>query len=651
MDQESGVTGLQRRVPTPSRQRVARQNWPAFIATGWMRVKFPSQPDRDACAVAPLAQCCEPWQVRFPAVASFPGTALKLAFLMLLALVATAKAQGPSATAPDGVLATWADATDAPQATELYTLAAKLYEEIEKEVAGYEEAIEAKNVKRLKPLPVGKSYAMNLHLTRIAERLSAWGEPAGYDLTYRSQSLERRLNAIRDAMSVPYAAAIQKALPAFKARAQKYKPVINEAEKLFAAEKPAEAEERLLPKYLELMAMAYWYEGKVVYGDLLPYGTIDGKLLHALTQANTKLADETIVKLRDNAAPDFTKLPAALEAAAAALKSAPTADFAGKSLTGPEIFLATVKQWRKLHEGYLHATALNMALDTKQDAGTKITQLTTDAKALHTQVATGLQSLIDADATRATADEAAELHARYVDYVAKLAWVSRNEDILGGFEQALERLADKSPTLQADRIAYRGATTDLLRWRNRAAETLAKAQRAKSSALSVASVLPIQVSPTLPEVIAKLAETLLKKDVYFAGAFLSVGKTPMTSGVGKSTLVRVKQPVLEVVTTLKDDLLVTDSLPPLTVAAARALRGAEHGAILECGGTITNVELIGAIPLLAADSPLRDSAISLGEPVPAELFSNPKPPLQVILVTEITPQWVRGDGYFSAVTP
>lgn len=574
-----------------------------------------------------------------------------VAGMMVLVVATAVSAQGPSSGNPDAVLAAWADGADTPQAAEQYALAVQLYAGVAKEVARYEEAIAENGVKRLKPLPVGKTHAANEHLLRVAERLREWGEPAGYDLVFRARELEGRLNAIRIAMSAPYEAAIQKALPAFQARAKKQQKVLDDVNKLFAKGKLAEAEEKLLSVYLDLQAMAWWYDGKVVYGDLLPYGNVDSKVLNAIVQANTKLAAETIVALRDKAAPDFKRLPSALEAAATALTSAPKAEFNGKSLTGPGIFIETIKGWRQLNDDSVRAIALNLAISPQHDAGTKASQLIADTAAMRAQLIAGLVKLIDADTSRATASEAAELHAEYLDLAAKLTWVSRDQEFLKALDAALDRLAIRSPGLKANVAAYRGATDDLLRWRNRAAEAIASTYRQKSSKLAVTTVGEIQAQPTLPTYITGLAEELVNKNVFVAGEFLGAGKSSLVSGLTDNTFVRVATPKTGIVTTLETDLLVTAAFPPLTLSAAKAIRAAEHGSFVECGGTVSSIELLGAIPFLATETPQRRSVLSLGEVVPAKISGSAKPPMQLILVTELVPQWIRGDGYFAVVAP
>ncbi len=218
-------------------------------------------------------------------------------------------------------------------------------------------------------------------------------------------------------------------------------------------------------------------------------------------------------------------------------------------------------------------------------------------------------------------------------------------------DAALGRLAGKSPALEADVASYGGATDDLLRWRNRAADAIAKTHRQNASALTETRVDEIQSHEILPERIAKLDKELVGKEVFATGDFLSAGKSALTGGLSKNAIVRVAAPKIGIVTSLASDLLVDDTHPALTLAAAQAIRGAEHGLIEECGGTIASVELIGAIPFLAGGTPLRRTAISLGEFAPAEISNNIKPPLQLIQVTELTPKWIRGDGYFAVVAP
>src|SRR5690606_33917133 len=150
---------------------------------------------------------------------------------------------------------------------------------------------------------------------------------------------------------------------------------------------------------------------------------------------NASLATDTIVALRNKVSPDFKTLPNALAAIT-------TGDRDGKNLAGPDAFLETVKRSLKLQDDGLRALALNQALYPNQDAGTNIARLATDVASMQAQVVAALIKLIDADANRATAEDAAELHAKYLDLVAKLSSITRQQEIKD-LEGALDRLAAK----------------------------------------------------------------------------------------------------------------------------------------------------------------------------------------------------------------
>ncbi len=110
--------------------------------------------------------------------------------------------------------------------------------------------------------------------------------------------------------------------------------------------------------------------------------------------------------------------------------------------------------------------------------------------------------------------------------------------------------------------------------------------------------------------------------------------------------VRVTNPFQDLARDLKSQLLVSEEHPALAIAAARALAAARRGNFIEVGATVTGVELMGAIPFYANDSPDRRAVISLddlGNIASGDLVN---PPSHVLIVAELNARWIRGDGFF-----
>jgi hypothetical protein len=280
--------------------------------------------------------------------------------------------------------------------------------------------------------------------------------------------------------------------------------------------------------------------------------------------------------------------------------------------------------------------------------------------------------LIEADARRASASEAEALYPLYVHELAELAALSGDPTFALSLRPALDQLAGRSPALAADVAAYRAATEELLRWRQRTARAKAAARGAafppldgviQQAAGNDAGRIGVDTrggtmafAPALardvPEVLSLASPHLADKPVTVAdvrGPRTEGGSTASyCAGPAYANLGSIEPQALAV-SRLERDLLVGGSAEPLTLDAAVALTTARHGDYESAGGEITSVGLEAAVP--------RFSTLEAGDwhlvhlaPLPV-LKSEADFARRVIFRAELTPAWVQHACYFVDLRP
>lgn len=568
-------------------------------------------------------------------------------FLAIASLHGRTSAQGPSDKNPQMLLAPWTDDSVAPKAEDYYSAAVRLYRMTLEAVEKYEAAVAAKKVKSLKLLEAGKTYVAINHLKRLATRLSGWGEPAGYDLQVRALGLAGRLEKVRNVMGEAFAGQIAANYSQLVARTAKQNKLVDQVTKMVNDGNFDAAEKKYLAPYAELAAMACWYNYQQRLATIHPFDVLDDKLAKAIEAENIEVAARTIEGLRDKTRPDLTKLPAALDAAAKQLAAGTDADFNGRKLTGPKLFIAAIKQWQDAHRAALRTIALHWALAAQRGQVARTDNLAQDYPEFRKNTITGLIKLIDTEADRATEAEVPTLHAAYLDLAAKLGSVTRDDGMMENFNAAIDKLAAKSPRVAADVAAYHGATDDWLRWQSRTGEVMAKVRRARAGALPIkaaeSSLAPIE----LPSYVAQLKDQVIDRDFAMVGHFLGgSGDAPAVSAFSQYMYVRLKSIDLNEITKLESDLLVSPQNPPLSLAVAKTLASAKRGNFIEAGGVGSGVEVVGVIPFFATDAPERRGVIPLGEFGQLATAGFQDPEQHILISIELTPSWIRGDGFF-----
>jgi hypothetical protein len=341
-------------------------------------------------------------------------------------------------------------------------------------------------------------------------------------------------------------------------------------------------------------------------------------------------------------------------------------------LNGPQCLEHFGGLWRKLHRSALQCRAVEWArLTGTPDVGGltppgEPNRLRDEdyAKSLESLIR-GLAALIEADAQRATAEEVPGLYVGYLRVLAPLVLRTADDKLEAACLAALQKLAAKSLPFAKEVQVYHEATDELLRWRARAAAAEAAG---KSEKVAVAADLLARatVSRTDYQGLIGPQETKLTKARFnapgpgiLAGASKQVVDQPVRvrsiAGLagGKAGVSRYEDrhyaivtlaPLAEPAMALKQDLLVMEQLPALSLRATVAVESAAQGDLLAVGGRVASMWLEGVIPRFAT---LPESAlpmVPLG-PLPGEVNAAGMA-TQLLVRLNVTSQWMQHRYFF-----
>jgi hypothetical protein len=204
---------------------------------------------------------------------------------------------------------------------------------------------------------------------------------------------------------------------------------------------------------------------------------------------------------------------------------------------------------------------------------------------------------------------------------------------------ALDTLAAKNPGV----LAYRAATSDLLRWRARAAESQARAAQKEFNQLSTTPEFDSRLLKPSPVVCEMASKQFIDKNVTLA-SFVGRQSTQTTGGAVNNMFARAALVGFEDITAeLAAQLLVTSTTPPLTLEAAAALDAMRRGDMAAVGGVVSGVEVEGLVPLYGNIGPESWGLARLGVlPATPPL----KPSEQLRLRLDVQPKWLQGQYFF-----
>ncbi|MFC1596462.1 hypothetical protein ACFL5Q_00750, partial [Planctomycetota bacterium] len=511
-----------------------------------------------------------------------------------------------------------------------------------------------------------------LQLDRLARRLLLLGEPAGKDFSMRVTALRSGLAEIVGAfLQLPGAAErIARDYKVLWQEARKKAAVLPKVQQLGGRGEWEKAESLLHEAIDELETTAVWCSGdqrRAVLGDFLEMaGVVDPPV----RKIREERAQAALAEARREQTPDFDGLLGSIRSAAASVEGSGGVEIEGQSLTGPEFLARFGQRWQEAQHQAVRCRGLDWARGLEV-AGREASELTSQQGRFSAEVGPAIAALVEADAGRADASVARAMLVAYLERVAPLVALSGDDSLETVVAPALEKLASKSPELAADVEAYRKATTDVLRWRRRTAEASARARkgefspiheeflRAVRAADSTPGLAPAdaidtsqaEFSAPVPDIMGPAVERLMGRRVWLTDLVGLPTKSRMTiARYGKRSYGRFSLPdamaarFSQGVAALESDLLVSESVPPLTLEAAVALAKARRGDLAAAGGEITGLALESLVVRFATLSSGGRTLIPLG-PLPEE--SGWRDRLrQAVMRFEIEPAWVRHECFF-----
>jgi hypothetical protein len=518
-------------------------------------------------------------------------------------------------------------------------------------------------------------------LRRLALDLEIHGETAGYDYSLRVAKLEPQLN---------------NAIGRFQAT----RAGLDQAAKVrqfLAQPKSSQARTAAVQRIGQLLQQQKFEEAYQLLNDFLddlisytmflppseprPFPSGFAELEHQVTVRRHTLVRQQVQEALEQVViaqlPKPQALVAAVAAAATGLRSAPGVDVGGKTLSGPQCLEYFGGEWKRTQLAAVRCRAIEWARRVtladymylpRIQAASRIVDA--DYERFGEEMNKALATLIEADGARAAGPDAAALYAAYLQTAAPLVSATADDKLGLALAPALEKLAAKSPAFAADVASYRAATDECLRWRERVAKSAAAGRQkpfTPSGQLMLQAMnsregfdgLLARDNPKIgeahligscPEVLAGAAPKIVSQQVLVDNAVgLPGGKYCVTPYQQRHYAMLPRLPFDREIETLKQELLISEQGPPLTLQAAVAIDSAQQGTLLTVGGVVKDVFLEGLIPRFAKLPEAAAPLVPLG-PLPDE------PPTDrllnhVLVRLNVTPSWVRHRYFFVDLSP
>ena len=556
-------------------------------------------------------------------------------------------------------------------------------------------------VNKIEAKAVGEAYAATQQMRRLSQQLQWLGESAGADVQQRSESMSGHLTRIGQKYGgTPEGAAFLTKARMFLNKTQPDRMnVIKRVTELLRKEQWREAETHLYQAIDKLATITVFMSPEEQRSLYEPFAEVMNAVNQSMSavryKESTEILQARLKELTPRYAALLRKAGAGTGGAGAAkgpaeFEAEPAADEAASAepKTGPERVAAVLADWQQLHVRVQKYHALSQFLAGRgsnagyaaampSGAETPLDPLVAEyLNSFYAQIVAALAKIIEADAAKATEAEVPALHASYLRAVGLAAARDRDGALARALTPALQKLAAKSPVYLANVAAYEESTTELLRWRQRVAESQARARLATHPAVEKPfrpafqtranylglfdSTQPEFEDPALmqsaPDVLAPAAEQVVGQKVMIRGVrAIGTGKNAVSvlSSRTYGTLRGVRTAIEPAIASLKSDLFVSDSTFPLSLTAASAMATAEAGDWEYCGGTLTQVHLEGYVTRLMT---LPDAAwplVPLGAVAVATSRADaPSSRLlwKSVVRFDIAPEWVQ-HRYFLAETP
>ena len=593
--------------------------------------------------------------------------------LALLAFQHSTVSAGPGSKDPRAMFAV----TMTEEFGEMLETAEKLDKRLDKGIQALLAAEEAGKRKSINKTTVEDLAGQLVTLSRIADTISVAREPSGEDIRRRADAHRITLTQIASRRSeekdITKQLLRQKKDLTTKLKAAARK--VPKIEKRFAKGqiRQALADHDALFHPLE-KKMIWWHEGGWRANIMKDHDLLRKKFVKAIS-------DKQIIELREKTSasvaelkPNRAKFIGAISDMANDVAKTGQTSFREKPLTGPEAMETMVGYWVTAQARLTRARAMAV-LNMKQGGQLDYHDLEADQAALHLPVAMALVGLIHADTSRVEGEDARKLYFEYLDQITRVLAICSDPKIESAFESALRKLALKDAELARSESAYRAATDDLLRWRERTAQAYSAARRESFQPVDVAVTDAVQfrrqlatllpkrdkklVQSTLlypaPDSIRDVQSFLLNKPVV-TGSLIASGGNLFANGSTKTstfaqsgvrnrciTYASVKKDAIQAaVDSLAADLFADQGGTPISLRANRALFSARHGDMVAVGGKVKRFGYLSWIGHFASVREGKRGAIRLQADEPEETLKDNTLVFQVL----IKPEWLRHRYFF-----
>lgn len=541
----------------------------------------------------------------------------------------------------------------------LAAAADRLYRETQKEVVELEQWQKAGGMQAGK---IGAAHVAAVRLERIAGRLKARREAAGFDFALRAGDLRQRLLRMAGELKQIQGFSTKGAMERLAALRDAGLPKIPGWRKQISQENLAKVEVEVFALLDAMQEQLVWLEGNAPAEYLTPFQAIVDQVAGRTAEADRRAVEAELDQQLQQLQPDVAHLLAQLQAAAAEMEQSGQADWQENMLGGPQLVVAAHHQWQQLQRELQRRRAWLWARRGNSRENTPELQEVEEAqRTLAEQMPASLAAVVAADAQRVPASDAAAVYQEYLASLGGVIALGPKETLLAALEPPLDTLAARSIELHANLKAYRALTGDHLRWRRRLAAAEAEGRRngyplatsvfheAAKSRLNAPGFLPEQgqgselsaILTPVPAAIQRVGKELVGRSITILDV-VGVGNR----GVARydirtyASLPAVTDPTLTSIRdSLRSILHLSPEQPPLTLEGAAALAAVDEGIWDQVGGSIENVQVA---PLIARFATLEDKdtlRMTLAPPAeePAQLDLRN----QLVVQFRVRPAWVQ----------
>lgn len=516
------------------------------------------------------------------------------------------------------------------------------------------------DAKKVSPLAL-----VQARLRRDASFLKLRGEAAGWDLAVRNAELDQRLaSMIRELLKLPNIplAALSQQIEKDYAAGVKRLPQI---EALIKRGQVCQAEGEFYEILDSIHKNAVWFPTGDFTEKIRPFPV---PIEAAVSLRRDQAAKE--LRLVAKQFPDFARLQQELIVAASSIATTGKVPAEGQMVAGPEFLKAWHDRWPLLQAAGQRGVLAQRALEQmgigepvlaerwqrgRQDFAGALPKL--------------LAAVIQSDANRSSAVEAAALYPEYLAACAAICSQGPRADLQAALDPALWAFAVKAG-LEKEVTAYRNATEPVLGWKRLFARAQAKALSAGEEPVQAwaskvfttpfqpHTILP-QTAPTiqqalvissanqvLPPVIpAENAPKITLADLVPANASRQRWVARYQGRVFGLTGPPSADGWKREVDQLRQLLLLNDAAQPLTLSAAASLTSARAGVFEAAGGPLSQATLDGLLSRFIALPDEAASLLPLG-PLGDERVQDQDPTQALRLRCDIvTPRWYQHECF------